>query len=102
MVSAYHGDSMGINQVRGLSNIEFLVISTETNPVVNVRCSKMKVEVHQCIQDKARVLNAVVSSRLLPADAVVFIGNDVNDLGCFDVAGFSVVPADAEKGGTRG
>ena len=101
MVSAYRGDSMGINQVRGLSNIEFLVISTETNPVVNARCSKMKVEVHQGIQDKARVLNEVVSSRGLPAEEVVFIGNDVNDLGCFDVAGYAVAPADAEKVVTR-
>jgi YrbI family 3-deoxy-D-manno-octulosonate 8-phosphate phosphatase len=97
MVAAYRGDSMGINQVRSSSKIDFLVISTETNPVVSARCKKMKVDVHQGIKNKAQVLQEVIAARGCSVEEVVFIGNDVNDLGCFDVAGYSVAPADAEK-----
>jgi 3-deoxy-D-manno-octulosonate 8-phosphate phosphatase (KDO 8-P phosphatase) len=31
----------------------------------------------------------------IDADNVAFVGDDVPDLGCFDVAGISVAPADA-------
>ena len=43
-VSAYRGDSMGVNVVRRALPVQFLVISTETNPVVSARCQKMKIE----------------------------------------------------------
>ncbi|MFN2216946.1 MAG: cytidylyltransferase domain-containing protein [Anaerolineales bacterium] len=97
MVAAFRGDSMGINKVRSVSDTEFLVISTETNPVVAARCSKLNLQFHQGIKDKAQVLKEEITSRGLITDEVVFIGNDVNDLGCFDVAGYTVAPADAEK-----
>jgi len=38
-----------------------------------------------------------MASQGLLAEEVVFIGNDVNDLGCFDMVGYAVAPADAEK-----
>ncbi|MFC2063894.1 cytidylyltransferase domain-containing protein [Chloroflexota bacterium] len=97
MVSASRGDSMGINQVRQSTDIEFLVISTETNPVVSTRCNKMKVKALQGIQDKVVALEEFISARGILAEEVIFVGNDVNDLGCFDVAGYAVVPADAEN-----
>ena len=42
-VAAYRGDSMGITMVRKTLPIEFIVISTETNPVVTARCKKIEV-----------------------------------------------------------
>jgi N-acylneuraminate cytidylyltransferase len=95
-VATSRGDSMGIRLVREALPIEFMVISTEVNPVVSARCNKLKLEVHQGITDKAAVLRDIMQQKGLPAEEVVFIGNDVNDLGCLQLAGYSVVPADAE------
>jgi N-acylneuraminate cytidylyltransferase len=95
-VATSRGDSMGIRLVREALPIEFMVISTEVNPVVSARCNKLKLEVHQGITDKAAVLRDIMQQKGLSAEEVVFIGNDVNDLGCLQLAGYAVVPADAE------
>ncbi len=95
-VASSRGDSMGIRLVREALPVEFVVISTETNPVVSARCKKIKVEVFQGINDKPAVLKQLLLERNIPAEETVFIGNDVNDLGCFDVAGYAVTPVDAE------
>lgn len=95
-VGSSRGDSMGIRLVRETLPINFVVISTETNPVVSARCKKIGLEVFQGINDKRAVLIELLKERNIPARETVFIGNDVNDLGCFDVAAYAVTPADAE------
>ncbi len=95
-VAAFRGDSMGINHVRRTLPVEFLVISTETDPVVTARSKKMKIEAIQAVNDKASVLVEEIKRRNIQPEEVVFIGNDINDLGCFDVAGYAAAPADAE------
>ena len=100
-VASSRGDSMGIRLVREALPIDFLVISTEVNLVVSARCNKLNLEVHQGIKDKVAVLSNVLQQKGIPAEEVVFIGNDVNDLGCLQLAGYAVVPADAEPGVKR-
>lgn len=95
-IASSRGDSMGIHLVRKALPIEFMVISTETNPVVTARCKKINLEVYQGIWHKADVLREALQEKSIPASEVVFIGNDVNDLGCFREAGYAVAPADAE------
>jgi len=95
-VATSRGDSMGIRLVRESTPIEFMVISTEVNPVVTTRCDKLKLEVFQGIKDKPGVLRNIMQQKGIPAEEIVFIGNDVNDLGCLELAGYAVVPADAE------
>jgi len=95
-VATSRGDSMGIRLVRESTPIEFMVISTEVNPVVTARCDKLKLEVFQGIKDKPGVLRNIMQQKGIPAEEIVFIGNDVNDLGCLELAGYAVVPADAE------
>lgn len=95
-VASSRGDSMGIRLVRETLPVEFMVISTEGNPVVSARCKKLKLEVYQGINDKAAVLQQVLREKNIPAEEVVFIGNDVNDLGSMAIAGYAVVPSDAE------
>ena len=95
-VASSRGDSMGIRLVREALPIGFVVISTETNPVVSMRCRKLNLEVYQGINDKPAVLKQLLQERHIPAKEVVFIGNDVNDVGCFNIAAYAVTPADAE------
>ena len=95
-VSSSRGDSMGLRLVRENLPIDFMVISTEVNPVVAARCKKLKLEYFQGIDDKPSVLRKVIREKGIPAEEIIFIGNDVNDIGCLEIAGYAVAPADAE------
>lgn len=96
LVSSSRGDSMGIRLVRESLPVNFVVISTETNPVVSARCKKLNLEVYQGINNKAETLTKYLQEQQIPSEEVIFIGNDVNDLCCFDIVGYAAVPADAE------
>ncbi|MBN2258156.1 MAG: acylneuraminate cytidylyltransferase [Anaerolineaceae bacterium] len=94
MVAANRSDSYSISRLRAQS-IPLLVISTETNPVVEARCRKMKIDCIQGVKDKAMVLKDVLESKRIAAHETIFVGNDINDLGCFELVGFAVAVADA-------
>jgi N-acylneuraminate cytidylyltransferase len=94
VVAAYRSDSYGLGLLRK-AGVESLVISKETNPVVAARCEKMKVPYLQSIDDKEKALKDLLATKGIDSSQVVFIGNDVNDLPGFRVAGWSVAVADA-------
>jgi len=94
-VTASRGDSMGINLVKK-AGVEVIVISTEVNPVVEARCRKMQVPAFTGTWDKKGVLKKYMEEHGFSSGEVVFLGNDVNDLPCFSIAGCAVAVADAE------
>lgn len=93
-VAANRSDSYGLGLLRA-AGVESIVISKEANPVVAVRCKKMEIPFLQSIEDKEKALNDLLAEKGLDSANVVFIGNDVNDLPGFRVAGWSVAVADA-------
>lgn len=94
-VAANRGDGLGLERLRALTDIDVMVMSKETNPVVAARCKKLGLPVLQSVGDKAAAIKTVLKEQGLTADDVIFIGNDLNDLVCFPLVGYSVVPADA-------
>ena len=94
-VAAYRSDSLGIQALQR-AGIQTLVLSTETDGAVAARCRKMGVPVLQGITDKAARLTEYLREHNLDAREVLFVGNDVNDLPCFDVVGCAVAVADAQ------
>jgi 3-deoxy-D-manno-octulosonate 8-phosphate phosphatase (KDO 8-P phosphatase) len=59
------------------------------------RCAELKLDFcHQGIMDKASAFEKLVKHYKLKMREVVFIGDDINDLGVLNLAGFSVCPAD--------
>ena len=93
-VAAHRGDGMGISRLKK-AGYEVLVLSTETNPVVAARCEKLKIPVCQGIEDKGSALRKLLEERKVNPDHVIYVGNDVNDLPCFLIAGYAVAVADA-------
>ena len=95
-VVASRSDSMHIKRLRELG-VEVMILSSEPNPVVMARAKKMGVEAMHGIgmQDKGRVMREVLERKNVKAENVVYVGNDLNDLPCFEVAGWSVAVADA-------
>jgi N-acylneuraminate cytidylyltransferase len=95
-VAASRSDSMKINQLRELG-IETMILSSEPNPVVLARAKKMGVEaVHNAgISDKGSAMRKILEQKNIRGEEVVYIGNDWNDLPCFELAGWAVAVADA-------
>jgi N-acylneuraminate cytidylyltransferase len=97
MVAANRGDGMGLEQVRKKLNIPVMVISKERNPVVARRCEKLHLVYEQGIDDKASIIERILAEKGIPVEETAYIGNDINDLACFQHVGFSVAPADAHE-----
>lgn len=95
-VAAYRSDSLRLKEL-GNYGIEVMILSSEPNRVVEARAKKMGVKaIHGIgVHDKGRVLRDVLEQKNIPAANVVYVGNDLNDLSCFEVAGWSVAVADA-------
>ncbi|HXQ35234.1 MAG TPA: HAD hydrolase family protein, partial [Anaerolineales bacterium] len=85
-----------IREMRELG-IEVMILSSEPNPVVVARAKKMGVEaIHGVgIHEKGRVMREVLERKNVRTENVIYIGNDRNDLPCFEIAGWSVAVADA-------
>ena len=88
------GDGMGIERLRG-AGVEIVVISKEVNPVVRERCRKLNVACHHGIERKEHLLRELVEARGLSLEHVVYVGNDINDLGCMRMVGWPIAVADA-------
>ncbi|CAN5420757.1 N-acylneuraminate cytidylyltransferase [soil metagenome] len=93
-VTVSRSDGMGVARLRA-AGIPLLILSTETNPVVAARAGKLGVDVIQGSADKAAALSAWVVDRGIPFDRVAYVGNDVNDLGCFALVGWPIAVPDA-------
>jgi N-acylneuraminate cytidylyltransferase len=95
-IVASRSDSMHIKKLREMG-IELMFLSSEINPVVMARAKKLGVEAMHGIglQDKGRVMRETLEQKNVKAENVVYIGNDLNDLPCFEIAGWSVAVADA-------
>lgn len=72
-----------------------VILSTETNPVVSARAKKLHIEAIQSSSDKVRDLVAYCQTNGIDLMKVLYVGNDLNDLGAMRIVGFSVAPADA-------
>ena len=93
-VRCHRGDGLGITMLHQLG-LPMLVLSTERNPVVQARCTKLRLECHQGIAVKIRALESIVSERGLLPEHVAYMGNDLNDLECLQWVGLPIAVADS-------
>jgi 3-deoxy-D-manno-octulosonate 8-phosphate phosphatase (KDO 8-P phosphatase) len=70
-------------------------ISGRESEATTKRCAELKIDFcHQGILDKASTFDKLVKHYKLKSKQVAFIGDDINDLPVFRLAGLSVCPAD--------
>lgn len=93
-VVASRADGWGVARLHD-AGVPMLVLSTETHPVVQARCDKLRLECHQGVDSKAAHLERLLDDRGIDPRHVVYVGNDVNDLGAFAAVGYSVAVGDA-------
>ncbi len=87
-------DGLGIDNLRK-RGIPMLVLSKEKNPVVAARCQKLGIECMQGIDTKEAALPVWLSTHGYDAARTIYLGNDINDLGCMQLVGLPVAVGDA-------
>ena len=95
-VAAFRSDSIRVRELRE-RGIDLMILSSEVDRVVEARAKKMGVEaIHGIgVKEKGRVMQEVLAQKNIQAENVIYVGNDLNDLPCFEIAGWSVAVADA-------
>ncbi|GAA2249873.1 N-acylneuraminate cytidylyltransferase [Streptomyces amakusaensis] len=93
-VAVHRGDGLGIARLRE-AGLALLILSSERNPVVAARARKLGIPVLHGIDRKDLALAEWCEERGIPPERVLYLGNDVNDLPCFSLAGWPVAVADA-------
>ncbi|KIZ14458.1 acylneuraminate cytidylyltransferase [Streptomyces natalensis] len=94
IVAVHRGDGLGIAALRK-AELKLLILSTEQNPVVAARARKLQVPVLHGIDRKDLALKQWCEETGTDPERVLYVGNDVNDLPCFDLVGWPVAVASA-------
>ena len=93
-VCCSRSDGLAINALEK-SGIKVIIISTETNDVVKIRGEKLGVETFYGIKNKKNFLENFIKERNFNINDILFIGNDINDIGAINIVKFSACPADS-------
>ena len=99
-VTCSRGDGMGLELLRE-RGLPLLVLSKEQNPVVQARCSKLKIRCLQGIDHKLAALKRFCAEQNIALERTVYVGNDINDLECLAAVGCGVAVADAHPEAKR-
>ncbi|MEL6893116.1 MAG: HAD hydrolase family protein [Actinomycetota bacterium] len=87
-------DGMGVGRARR-TGLPMLILSTERAPIVERRAEKLGVDCISGCDDKVPELERWLREQSIDPADVVYVGNDVNDLGCLQLVGHPVIVADA-------
>ena len=76
--------------------VEFMILTGRKSYCVEHRAKELKIKyVLQGIANKLSYLQQFLSQQGLSPEDVAYIGDDVNDLECMRIVGFTACPADA-------
>jgi YrbI family 3-deoxy-D-manno-octulosonate 8-phosphate phosphatase len=87
-------DGLGLRRLDEV-RVEYLIVSTEQNPIVGARAEKLRADCVQGVDDKLSVLRERTERLGVSLEETAYVGNDVNDTECLRTVGVPVVPADA-------
>ena len=93
-VACSRSDGLGLRRLDEVG-VAYVIVSTETNPVVAARARKLGCDCVQGVADKLAVVRAEAAVRGLALEDVAYVGNDINDADCLGAVGLPVVTADA-------
>jgi YrbI family 3-deoxy-D-manno-octulosonate 8-phosphate phosphatase len=103
LVRTTRSDSYGLSIFREFClvnslNIEMFILSTEISNVVTQRAKKLGLNSHTGVSNKKEFLSKYLTSQSLKSEqGLVFLGNDLNDLECLEIAQVSFCPSDAHE-----
>jgi len=96
-VTTSRGDGMGLEELHRRTDIKRIIVSKERNPVVLARARKLGIDVTAAVDDKVALLENWLEEQGLTWAQVLYVGNDVNDIGPIEKAGLAACPSDAHR-----
>lgn len=101
-VNCNRSDGYGLDilkRFRKINNwdLNYFILSTEVNNVVNARANKMKIKSYNGVNNKKKFITNYlkIQENNLDLEGLVYLGNDLNDFQVMEVAGLSIAPSDA-------
>lgn len=97
MVCCWRSDGVGLGRLEEVG-VKAVVITSEVNPVVKTRCTKLGIDCVIGCKDKLSALKKIMRQQNLSPEEVCFVGNDLPDLDCLKYVGHPVaVKGSAEE-----
>ncbi len=76
--------------------IKPVIITGRSSEIVKQRCAELKIEeLQQGIENKSYKLRDVCEKQHVELSQVAYMGDDLNDLSCMKICGYSACPSDA-------
>ena len=94
IVKCSRSDGLGLRRLDEV-DVQYYIVSTETNPVVTMRAEKLNISVSQGHTDKLPIVREIANTKKIKMENVAYVGNDINDLDCLLEVGLPIVVADA-------
>lgn len=95
IVKVTRKDGLYIKLIRQRFNIPTIVVSTEKNEVVRMRCQKLDIECHSGVEEKSKFIESWLKDHGLSWHEIWYVGNDLNDLEPIKRAGLGICPKDS-------
>ena len=80
-------DGIGLSRLRDIG-VSSYIVSTEKNPVVQVRAKKLKIKCYSGISDKSKIVHEISRLEKIKLENICFVGNDINDIPALEICGF--------------
>ena len=93
-VTCCRSDGIGISRIATIG-VKSYVVSSETNPVVKVRCQKLGLPVIQGVENKQETIKNLCKSLKVTSEECLFLGNDINDINALKMVGCPLAVADS-------
>jgi len=87
-------DGLAFDVLKKLKKPSF-IISTEKNPVVEMRASKLKINSLYGVLNKAKVIKDLAKKNNYNLKNIFYVGNDINDYHAMKICGYTACPADS-------
>lgn len=91
-------DGYGIKNILKAHGIQTAIITGRQSEIVKCRAAELDIDyLYQGVSDKLCCLKKILEKVPCSFEDVVYIGDDINDLSCMEIAGLSCCPADAQE-----
>ena len=104
IIDQFGNESVVVNRGDGLAvsllkkaGFRQVIVSTESNKVVEKRAGKLGIEFFQNVGDKGEVLLEYAKMNGIDLEDAIYVGNDLNDISAFEKVGIKAAPCDAEE-----
>jgi len=89
-------DGYAINEILPKHGITPIIITSRISKIVENRANEIGIKfVHQGVKDKLPLIKKIADENFVTLEEIAYIGDDLNDMDCIKVCGFTGCPSDA-------